>query len=85
MNNEFDDFFSQSNNEETEEVEVLEVEENTLPKEEPKKEKQKFKISFDFKNDKILTIQLALIGIWLILTVIIYFFGYNLFSPFINV
>ncbi len=72
MNNDFDDIFSSvSTNEEK--LEVLEVEP-------PKK-----KFSIDLKNDKTLLIQLILIGVWALLTTIIYFFGYNLFSPFINV
>lgn len=37
------------------------------------------------KKDKILIIQLILLLIWVLLTVIIYFFGYDLFEPFINV
>ena len=74
MNNDFDDIFSSVNN--AEEVEVLDVEEP------PKK---KFKLNFDLKNDKILFIQLLLILIWLILTIVIYFFGYPLFKNFINV
>ncbi len=74
MNNDFDDIFSSVNN--AEEVEVLDVEEP------PKK---KFKLNFDLKKDKILFIQLLLILIWLILTIVIYFFGYPLFKNFINV
>jgi hypothetical protein len=37
------------------------------------------------KKDKILIIQVILLVIWVILTALIYFFGYDLFSPFINV
>ena len=73
MNNEFDDIFSTNTAEE--QVEVLSVDEKP-----PKK-----KFSLDLKNDKVLSIQLILIGIWILLTVIIYFFGYDLFSPFIEV
>ena len=73
MNNEFDDIFSTNTTEE--QVEVLSVDEKP-----PKK-----KFSLDLKNDKVLSIQLILIGIWILLTVIIYFFGYDLFSPFIEV
>ena len=75
MNNEFDDIFSTNTVEEK--VEVLSVDE--------KPPKKKFKIDFDIKKDKVLFIQLLLIGIWAILTIIIYFFGYNLFEPFIEV
>ena len=73
MNNEFDDIFS---NVSEENVETLSVDEP------PKK---KFSINLDLKNDKVLLVQLILIGVWAILTAVIYFFGYNLFSPFINV
>ncbi len=75
MNSEFDDFFQETPKVEQEPVEVLEVEEKP-----PKK-----KFSLDLKNDKILFIQIILITIWLLLTVLVYFFGYNLFSPFIEV
>ena len=74
MSNEFDDIFSNSNVTE-EKIEVLEVEP-------PKK---KFSLNLDLKNDKILLIQIILVGVWAILTALIYFFGYNLFEPFINV
>ena len=74
MSNEFDDIFSNSNVTE-EKIEVLEVEP-------PKK---KFSLNLDLKNDKILLIQIILVGVWAILTTLIYFFGYNLFEPFINV
>ena len=36
-------------------------------------------------KDNIFTIQIALIIAWVILTAIVYFFGYPLFEPFINV
>ena len=71
MNNEFDDIFS---NNVTNDIEVIE--------EPPKK---KFNINLDLRNDKVLLVQLILLGIWGILTILIYFFGYNLFSPFIEV
>lgn len=77
MNNEFDDFFQETPKVEQEPVEVLEVEE--------KPPKKKFSLNLDLKNDKVLFIQILLIGIWLLLTVLVYFFGYNLFSPFIEV
>ena len=73
MNNEFDDIFSTNTVEE--QVEVLSVDE--------KPPKKKFKL--DLKNDKVLMVQLILIGIWILLTVIIYFFGYPLFEAFIEV
>ncbi len=73
MNNEFDDIFS--TNTTNEQIEVLEVED--------KPPKKKFKL--DLKNDKVLMVQLILIGIWILLTVIIYFFGYPLFEAFIEV
>ena len=47
--------------------------------------KEKFSINLDLKNDKVLLVQIILIGVWAILTAVIYFFGYNLFEPFINV
>lgn len=71
----FDDIFS-NNNVTEEQVEVLEVEP-------PKEEKKKF--SLDLKNDKILLIQIILISVWVILTTVIYFFGYPLFENFIDV
>ncbi len=37
------------------------------------------------KMDKILLIQIMLLIAWLILTVLIYFFGYDFFEPFIKV
>ena len=37
------------------------------------------------KKDKILIIQVTLLIIWVILTVLVYFFGYDLFEPFIKV
>lgn len=37
------------------------------------------------KKDKILTIQITLIIVWAILTALVYFFGYDLFEPFIKV
>ena len=70
MNNEFDDIFS---NVTEEKIETLEVEP-------PKK-----KFDLNLKNDKVLLIQIVLVGVWAILTTIIYFFGYPLFEPFINV
>lgn len=77
MNSEFDDFFQETPKVEQESIEVLEVEE--------KPPKKKFSLNLDLKNDKVLFIQILLIGIWLLLTVLVYFFGYNLFSPFIEV
>ena len=74
MNNEFDDFFSSVPEEN---IEVLSVDE--------KPPKKKFSINLDLKNDKVLLVQLILIGVWALLTAVIYFFGYNLFAPFINV
>ncbi len=84
MNNDFDSFFSDE--EKTEEmIEVLDVEEKP-PVETPKVEtKEKKKFSLDLKNDKVLLVQVILLSTWLLLTVLIYFFGYNLFEPFINV
>lgn len=78
MDNNFDDFFNNGsipgvNNEETQ----TPVEEKETP---PKK-----KFSLDLKNDRVLFIQILLIAIWLVLTLLIYFFGYDLFSPFIEV
>ena len=70
MSNEYEDIFSISTEEP---VEVLSVE--------PPKAKK----GFDLKTDKVLLIQLVLLAAWAILTTLIYFFGYDLFSPFINV
>lgn len=82
MNNEFDDIFN-TNTEEP--VEVLDEEEITPSNVIQTESKPKKKFSFDIKKDKTLFIQLLLIVIWAILTTIIYFFGYPLFEPFINV
>jgi len=48
-------------------------------------ETPKKKFDFDIKKDRTLFIQLLLLCIWAILTIIIYFFGFPLFEPFINV
>ena len=37
------------------------------------------------KKDKILIIQVILLVVWGVLTAVTYFFGYDLFEPFINV
>lgn len=37
------------------------------------------------KKDKVLIIQIVLLIAWAILTALVYFFGYDLFKPFINV
>lgn len=37
------------------------------------------------KKDKILIIQISLLVVWAILTGLVYFFGYDLFEPFIKV
>jgi hypothetical protein len=37
------------------------------------------------KMDKILMIQILLLVIWAVLTTLVYFFGYDLFEPFIKV
>ena len=37
------------------------------------------------KMDKILLIQIVLLIAWVILTTIVYFFGYDFFEPFIKV
>jgi len=76
MNNEFDDFFSNANNTEVASVSDAPITEN---------KKNKLNFDFDIKNDKVLLIQLVLFGVWFLLTVIIYFFGYNLFEPFIKI
>lgn len=83
MNNEFDDIFSNNNTEE--QVEVLTFEEPPKNEEKIEKVKQKKKFKLDLKNDRVLMVQMLLILVWVLLTVIIYFFGYPLFEPFINV
>ena len=37
------------------------------------------------KKDKVLRIQIFLVILWAVLTAVIYFFGYDLFEPFIKV
>lgn len=37
------------------------------------------------KMDKILMIQIIMLVIWAVLTTLVYFFGYDLFEPFIKV
>ena len=55
-----------------------------IPTEEIKEEVKVKKIE-NKKRDTILTVQIILLITWAILTTLIYFFGYNLFSPFIPV
>lgn len=43
------------------------------------------KSTIEKTRDKIFTIQVILILAWAILTTLVYFFGYPLFEPFINV
>lgn len=64
---------------------IIDINEKSTIKENDKKEETIKDIIEEEKKDKILLIQLALIIAWAILTVIIYFFGYNLFESFINV
>ena len=64
-------------------IETLEVLDSDTPvvnevKTEPKVEMVK-------EKDKIFTLQIILILAWVILTTLVYFFGYPLFEPFINV
>ena len=82
MNNEFDDIFSNTNTEEK--VEVLSFEEPPKNDEKIESVKEK-KFDFNIKKDKVLSIQITLLIVWALLTAIIYFFGYPLFEPFINV
>ena len=37
------------------------------------------------KKDKVIIVQLILLLIWVILTLLVYFFGYDLFEPFIKI
>ena len=64
-------------------IEAIEVLDTDTPvvnevKPEPKVEMVK-------EKDKIFTLQIILILAWVILTTLVYFFGYPLFEPFINV
>ena len=64
-------------------IETIEVLDTDTPvvnevKPEPKVEMVK-------EKDKIFTLQIILILAWVILTTLVYFFGYPLFEPFINV
>ena len=51
----------------------------------PSKEQKIQKVPVKRKKDKILIVQVLLLIIWAILTAVVYFFGYDLLSPFINV
>lgn len=94
-NEDVDDFF----NNQDEPIEILDEPEKTnqdlpednmisidsiIPTEEIKEEIKEKKIEYK-KRDTILTVQIILLVAWAILTTLIYFFGYNLFSPFIPV
>ena len=84
MSKDYDDIFGSDTS--NEQVEILDIDEQPpveVKNEMPKKKKLGF--DFDFKNDKVLMTQIILFGVWAILTIIIYFFGYPLFEPFINV
>ena len=63
-------------------IEVLSAEEIVTPK---VNEEVTAKPIVEKKTDKLFMIQIMLIIAWAILTAIIYFFGYSLFEPFINV
>ena len=63
-------------------IEVLTTEEIVTPK---VNEEVTAKPIVEKKTDKLFMIQIMLIIAWAILTAIIYFFGYSLFEPFINV
>ena len=79
MNDTLTDIFSVNNNVEEEKIEVLEEVSNPV---EIKTEAQTTKTK---KKDTVLLIQIALLVLWIILTALIYFFGYDLFEPFISV
>ena len=55
-----------------------------VPKEETVVE-TKDEVNLVKKKDTVLIIQIGLLIAWIILTVLIYFFGYELFEPFIKV
>ncbi len=59
--------------------------ESLIPKEllEPKKEINE--VQPKRKMDKILMVQLSLLVLWVVLTTVVYFFGYSIFEPFIKV
>lgn len=47
--------------------------------------KEEINVDIPKKKDKILIIQVILLIVWIVLTILIYFFGYNIFEPFIKV
>ena len=59
--------------------------ESLIPKEllEPKKEINE--VQPKRKMDKILMVQISLLVLWVVLTTVVYFFGYSIFEPFIKV
>lgn len=73
--------------EKIEDVEVLDINTPIVSetKVTPVTEVKEDKPNIEKTKDKIFTIQVILILAWVILTTIVYFFGYPLFEPFINV
>lgn len=73
--------------EKIEDIEVLDTNTPIVPKSNVTlvNEVKDTKPTIEKTRDKIFTIQVILILAWAILTTLVYFFGYPLFEPFINV
>ena len=77
-------FDNATNVEPIETIEVLDTDTPVVNEVKPVTQVEKVKPESKEK-DKIFTIQIILILAWVILTTLVYFFGYSLFEPFINV
>ena len=89
MDNSLNDIFNQIENDNVEVItdeEVDNTSKNVIPINDLVKEDNiKENINVPKKKDKILIIQIILLVTWVVLTVLIYFFGYSIFEPFIKI
>lgn len=89
MDNSLNDIFNQIENDNVEVItdeEVDNTSKNVIPINDLVKEDNiKENINVHKKKDKILIIQIILLVTWVVLTVLIYFFGYSIFEPFIKI
>ena len=89
MDNSLNDIFNQIENDNVEVItdeEVDNTSKNVIPINDLVKEDNiKENIDVPKKKDKILIIQIILLVTWVVLTVLIYFFGYSIFEPFIKI
>ena len=89
MDNSLNEIFNQIENDNVEVItdeEVDNTSKNVIPINDLVKEDNiKESINVPKKKDKILIIQIILLVTWVVLTVLIYFFGYSIFEPFIKI